>query len=285
MMAGESFEFKLLSFVPRDIDVQQIAMIEKVENKNHDSLSVVSFENGVLHATAGGEATFKLSVCSFITNSFKVVVERLANQIITDTSLYISSPECNIAYSVLPLDAGDKEVEFVTSSDIAVVNDYGHVTFSQYGTANIVVRLKNNNQISRTIIIKYSNEVSFISFKNVPDSIFAGDSMQLGIDYCHIAHKISQLPTQSQTAGLRQLILLENSLPEVRWAKLLFVLMLLRTQKFIVKLQSELKSSLVILNSNLMRLMMSAELADIVCLEMVLLKQKMDNFNLEAHIK
>ena len=183
MMAGESFEFKLLSFVPRDIDVQQIAMIEKVENKNHDSLSVVSFENGVLHATAGGEATFKLSVCSFITNSFKVVVERLANQIVTDTSLYISSPECNIAYSVLPLDAGDKEVEFVTSSDIAVVNDYGHVTFSQYGTANIVVRLKNNNQISRTIIIKYSNEVSFISFKNVPDSIFARDSMQLGIDY------------------------------------------------------------------------------------------------------
>ena len=183
MMAGESFEFNLLSFVPRDIDVQQIAMIEKVENKNHDSLSVVSFENGVLHATAGGEATFKLSVCSFITNSFKVVVERLANQIVTDTSLYISSPECNIAYSVLPLDAGDKEVEFVTSSDIAVVNDYGHVTFSQYGTANIVVRLKNNNQISRTIIIKYSNEVSFISFKNVPDSIFARDSMQLGIDY------------------------------------------------------------------------------------------------------
>ena len=178
MMAGESFEFKLLSFVPRDIDVQQIAMIEKVENKNHDSLSVLSFENGVLHATAGGEATFKLSVCSFITNSFKVVVERLANQIITDTSLYISSPECNIAYSVLPLDAGDKEVEFMTSSDIAVVNDYGHVTFSQYGTANIVVRLKNNNQISRTI-----NEVSFISFKNVPDSIFARDSMQLGIDY------------------------------------------------------------------------------------------------------
>lgn len=183
MMAGESFEFKLLSFVPRDIDVQQIAMIEKVENKNHDSLSVVSFENGVLHATAGGEATFKLNVCSFITNSFKVVVERLANQIITDTSLYISSPECNIAYSVLPLDAGDKEVEFVTSSDIAVVNDYGHVTFSQYGTANIVVRLKNNNQSSRTIKIKYSNEVSFISFKNVPDSIFARDSMQLGIDY------------------------------------------------------------------------------------------------------
>ena len=172
-----------MSFVPRDIDVQQIAMIEKVENKNHDSLSVVSFENGVLHATAGGEATFKLSVCSFITNSFKVVVERLANQIITDTSLYISSPECNIAYSVLPLDAGDKEVEFVTSSDIAVVNNYGHVTFSQYGTANIVVRLKNNNQISRTIINKYSNEVSFISFKNVPDSIFARDSMQLGIDY------------------------------------------------------------------------------------------------------
>ena len=143
----------------------------------------MSFENGVLHATAGGEATFKLGVCSFITNSFKVVVERLANQIITDTSLYISSPECNIAYSVLPLDAGDKEVEFVTSSDIAVVNDYGHVTFSQYGTANIVVRLKNNNQISRTIKIKYSNEVSFISFKNVPDSIFARDSMQLGIDY------------------------------------------------------------------------------------------------------
>lgn len=183
LTAGESFEFRLQKYIPQDIEVQQIAMIEKVENKNHDSLSVLTFENGVLTARAGGEATFKLNVCSFITNSFKVEVYQPATQIVTDTSLYCSSSECDIQYYVLPLDAGDKDVEFLTDSSIAQVDQTGHVKFVEFGTANIVVRLKSNSKILKTIIIKYSKDVSFISFKNVPDSIFARGSMQLGIDY------------------------------------------------------------------------------------------------------
>lgn len=184
MTAGEIFEFKLVSFIPKDVEVQQIVMIEKVENKNYDALSVLEFENGILRASAGGEATFKLNVCSFITSAFKIIVEQPASQIVTDTSLYISSPECSINYSVLPLDATNKDVEFSSENiELAQVDEYGYVTFSNYGTANIVIKLKSNHEIYRTIKIKYSNEVSLIMFKNVPDSIFARDSMQLGIDY------------------------------------------------------------------------------------------------------
>lgn len=184
MTAGESFEVGLKSFVPRDIEINQITMIEKVEKKNHDSLSVVKFENGVIFATAGGEATFKLNICSFVTSTFKIEVTQNANQIVTDTSLYTSSSECNIVYSVLPLDASDKQVVFTSMDEsIAQVNEFGHVVFKDYGTVNVVVSLKNNSSVSRTVIIKYSNEVGAIMFKNTPDSIFVRESMQLGIDY------------------------------------------------------------------------------------------------------
>ena len=107
----------------------------------------------------------------------------------------------------------------------------------------------------------------------------------LELTICHMVHKISQLPTLCQIVDSRWSTLPENSLPEVRRAKLLFVRMLLRTQKYIVKSQLESKLLSVILNLNLTRLMMSVELVDIVCLEMALLKQKTDNSKSEAHIK
>lgn len=183
MTAGENFEIKLKSYIPRDIEIDQIAMIEKVEKKNHDSLTVVKFENGKVYAMAGGEATFKFNICSFVTSTYKIEVTQNANQIVTDTSLYVSSPECSITYSVLPLDASDKQVVFESmDTNLAEVNEYGHVVFKKYGTVNIVVSLKNNSEVSRTIKIKYSNEVSVIMFKNTPDSIFVRESMQLGID-------------------------------------------------------------------------------------------------------
>ena len=184
MMAGDCFEIKLKSSIPRDVEINQNTMIEKVEKKNHDSLSVLKFENGVLTATAGGEATFKLKICSFVTSIYKIEVTQNATQIVAETSLYTSSSECNIIHSVLPLDASDKQVEFKSENlELAQVNEYGHVIFKNFGVVNIVVSLKSNAEISTTIKIKYSNDVSVIMFKNAPESIFVRESLQLGIDY------------------------------------------------------------------------------------------------------
>lgn len=183
MAAGESFEIKLISYIPKDVEINQIVMIEKVEKKNYESLSVLKFENQTIFAMAGGEATFKFDICSFVTGVYKIEVTQKASQISTETSLYVSSPECKIEYSVLPLDASSKDVVFWTESSIAEVDGYGNVTFKKYGTAFIVVALKDDDQISRTIKIEYSNNVRVIMFKNTPESLFVRSSVQLGIDY------------------------------------------------------------------------------------------------------
>lgn len=183
MKVGESFAIRLIDYIPRDISTTKIEILEKTEKKNHDSLTVFKFENNTIHATAGGEATFKLNICSFVSSTYKIEVTQDASQIVTDTSLYISQSECNITYSVLPLDASDKQVVFTSkNTDLAEVDEFGHVVFKKFGTVNIVVSLKGNASVSKTIKIKYSNEVSVLMFKNTPDSIFVRESMQLGVD-------------------------------------------------------------------------------------------------------
>ncbi len=182
MNAGESFNIKFTQIIPSDIDVTSIFMIDKIETKNDDSKSVISFDGNKITALAGGVATFKFNICSYVSQTFKVVVNQPATSISTQTNVYVSSPEYQIKWNVLPSDANNKEVNFKSlDTTVATVNSAGRVVFNKFGQVNIVVEVKNDDTISRTISIEYSNSVKRIEFKDVPDSVFIGGYLQFSI--------------------------------------------------------------------------------------------------------
>ena len=180
--AGENFEFKIKSSLPRDVKIEQILMTDKTEKRNSTDLAVMSFENGKVLAEHGGEASFKLNICGFVSNSYKVVVNQNVSSIVSEAVVYTATAEAKIAYSVLPLDASNKEVDFeIDDESVATISSEGVVKFNGYGSVVVTIRSKNDPTIIKQIEVTYSNKVKALTFVNVPDSMFTRTSITINV--------------------------------------------------------------------------------------------------------
>lgn len=182
--AGEEITLTLNSFVPKDNAHVSIILNNLSETRNDSSKAVLSFENGVLKALNGGEATFELMANNISLGSFTVIVTRQASDIwVENEQVYVSSAGYQINAQVLPTDTSNKELIYQTNNpSIATVDEFGAVSFSGYGIVVITIILEENPSISKQITIEYTREIKDISFSQTRDAMYVKDYVVLTVE-------------------------------------------------------------------------------------------------------
>ena len=182
--AGEEVTLTLNNWVPKDNVNVSIILTNLSEERNDSSKAVLSFENGVLKALNGGEATFELMANNISLGSFKVIVTRQASDIwVENEQIYVSSAGYQINAQVLPTDTSNKELIYQTNNpSIATVDEFGAVSFSGYGVVVITIILEENPSISKQITIEYTREIKDISFSQTKDAMYVNDYVVLTVE-------------------------------------------------------------------------------------------------------
>ena len=182
--AGEEVTLTLNSWVPKDNVNVSIILNKLSEERNDSSKAVLSFENGVLKALNGGEATFELMANNISLGSFTVIVTRQASDIwVENEQVYVSSAGYQINAQVLPTDTTNKELIYQTNNpSIATVDEFGAVSFSGYGVVVITIILEENPSISKQITIEYTREIKDISFSHTRDAMYENNYVVLTVE-------------------------------------------------------------------------------------------------------
>ncbi len=183
MQAGEEKKLVLNKVVPSDNANVEITIKNLVEQRNDSQKAVIEFEDGVIRALNGGQATFDIYANNINLGSYTVKVERKATSISVESQeVFVSSPGYQINATVLPSDANDKLLTYSSSNpSIATVDDYGAVEFSGLGKVTITISLKNDSSIKKQITIEYTKEIKSISFTDTKDKMYVNEYVNLTV--------------------------------------------------------------------------------------------------------
>ena len=182
--AGAQVQLSLESFVPKDNKNVSLSLTTLTEERNDKQKPVFSFENGLIKALNGGQATFTLTANNISLGTYTIVVNRQAADIVVEEGpVYVSSAGYQIQTSVLPTDASNKTLIYSSSDQsIATVDTFGGVSFSGYGTVVITIRLESNPAISKQITIEYTRNIKDISFSAPREAMYATDYVVLAVN-------------------------------------------------------------------------------------------------------
>lgn len=126
---------------------------------------IATVTNGLVRSRNVGKATITVSTSDgkfSATCEITVEVEldptvKVEEIVIDDTSkdkTIVIGESFTIGYSLLPLKAGNRQVEFASSSDVVTVDESGKVVGAEVGEATITITSKGNPDVSATINVK-----------------------------------------------------------------------------------------------------------------------------------
>lgn len=175
---GENITFSLLKAVPNDLKNITFTLNNVTESRIDPSKEVARFENGTLYAENGGRYQFELIVNGFNLGRYTLEVTRPATDIIIrdesdkeiekDEMLFTATKTYQIRAKVRETDSNQDVLGYTCKTpDIASVNSDGKVTFTQFGECEIEVYVLANPKISKTIKIKYTDEIQGIRFREI----------------------------------------------------------------------------------------------------------------------
>lgn len=180
LKAGEEYKLQILKCLPSDKEDVVFTIEDKNENRNSQTLQVMSFKDGVISAMNGGEATFTLKADSIVVGKFCVRVLRDCESIHVDsTEVFVNYKTVTIKGEAYPADTYQKEVKYSIYSDVATIDQDGKVTFTDYGTALVVITSVYNEKIFTNVMVEYANTVKKISFNETVSMIYSGYKVQL----------------------------------------------------------------------------------------------------------
>ena len=191
LRAGEEYKLKILKCLPSDKEDVVFTIEDKNENRNSQTLQVMSFKDGVITAMNGGEATFTLKADSIVVGKFKVRVQRDCESIHVDsTEVFVNYKTVTIKGEAYPLDTDQKEVKYtIIGGDkkiidgketyIATIDIDGKVTFTEYGTITVAISSVANENVYTLVKVEYANTVKKISFNETVSMIYSGYKVQL----------------------------------------------------------------------------------------------------------
>ncbi len=181
LIAGDSKQLKLKSFIPSDNQNVEIMLEIIRETRIDPSKPVISYQNGTITALNGGTVTFSLRANGVDLKQWTVVVTRDAESIeVENDTIYISQNTYILRPTVLPSDANDKTLIYTSSNEtIAVVRADGTVEFKRMGRVEITITLKNMPRISKTVVVEYTRELKAITFNEVQSEQYVGSAISL----------------------------------------------------------------------------------------------------------
>ncbi len=182
--AGESFNFKLIKVTPKDNVLYKFSIKDIVENRYDINKPVANFENGVLYALNGGIYTFSLYANNLKLETLTLIVNQDVKdiKIIGDEEVYISTPSYTIFATVLPSDATQTKIGFISlNQDIATVTSEGVVTFKSMGECKIKVYVIDNPLIYKIVDIKYTNMIEAIKFGESKENAYVKEHIDISV--------------------------------------------------------------------------------------------------------
>lgn len=178
---GNYYEVKVKNIIPSDLDEIDIKLTLYLNSPNYNNDLVCSTNNIFICGENGGYAIFHVSVNgSTLIEKLKVNVERMATNIITESSIVTPNSVYPLAAYVLPYDTTDKSLTFkvISPATGVSVNSYGVVTFERESSA--VIQIKNPaSGVIKTVTIDYEIGAKQITFENSINYVFIGNTLTL----------------------------------------------------------------------------------------------------------